>query len=230
MLRFLLWRLRFEACNVKRLLGPGRRRLEYLAFGANLSDAVLRERRITPLAARPFTLRDHGLRFDHPAPWANCGYASAEPAPGESLHGFLYTLSERDAARMDYYEVVPVLKRYRRTVVEQDGVSLYYYQTNRSTPNLKPTAEYLGYIVQGLEKHPGVSPDYLDAIRAIEPSEPGALVSTYHRERPAYRSQWQGTIGDTWQRLSLRVFLTFLYRFSLTDPLIRYRNNVKRSG
>lgn len=221
MLRYLLWWLRFEACNVRRLLGPGKHQLEYLAFGANLSDAILRERRIIPLAARPFTLRDYGLRFDHPAPWADCGYASAEPAPGETLHGFLYTLSERDAARMDFYEVAPVLKRYRRTVVEQDGMTLYFYQTNRSTPNLKPTAEYLGYIVQGLATHPDVDPDYLDAIRAIEAGEPVALVATYHREKPRFRNRWFGAIDDAWQRMSLRIFIGFLYHFSLTAPFIR---------
>ena len=38
------------------------------------------------------------MRFDHPAPWEGCAYASAEPASRESLHGFLYALSGRDAA------------------------------------------------------------------------------------------------------------------------------------
>ena len=224
MLRYLLWRLRFEACNIRRLLGPGSRRVEYLAFGANLSDAILRERRIQPLAARPFTLRDYGLRFDHPAPWSECGYASAEPAPGETLHGYLYTLWERDAARMDFYEVVPVLRRYRRTEVEQDGVSLYFYQTNRSTPDLKPTAEYLGYIVTGLETHPDVDPAYLDELRAIEPGIPGNFVASYHFVRSQQLPDWLGGMVDAWQRLSLRVFLGFIYRFSLTDPFIRPRN------
>ncbi len=224
MLRYLFWRLRFEACNIKRLIGPGERKVEYLAFGANLSDAILRERCMAPLAARPFTLRNYGLRFDHPAPWCNCGYASAQPAPGESLHGYLYTLWERDAARMDFYEVVPVLKRYRRTVVEQDGLSLFFYQTNRSTPNLQPTAEYLGYILQGLQTHPDVEPEYLAKLRAIEPAEPGELVATYHRAQPIQRTGWQATIVDAYQRMSLRLFLRFLYRFSLTDPFIRFRS------
>jgi len=221
MFRYLLWRLRFEACNIRRLLGPGPGRLQYLAFGANLSDAILRERRIKPLAAQPFTLRDFGLRFDHPAPWSGCGYASAEPAPGETLHGMLYTLSERDAARMDFYEVVPVLRRYRRTVVEQDGITVFFYQTNRSTPDLKPTAEYLGYILQGLETHPDVQPDYLAAIRSIEPGIPGALVSTYHGEPGADRGRWSAALIDTYHRCSLRIFISVLYRFSLTDPFIR---------
>jgi len=66
--------------------------VQYLAFGANLSNAVMKQRRITPFAAKPFTLHDHDPRFDHPAHWVGCGYASAEYAPGESVHGFLYTL------------------------------------------------------------------------------------------------------------------------------------------
>jgi hypothetical protein len=221
MIRYLLWRLRFEVCNLKRLFGHGEDRLHYLAFGANLSDAVMRERRITPLAARPFTLREHGLRFDHPAPWAGCGYASAQPAPGEAVHGFLYTLSGRDAARMDFYEVVPVLKRYRRTVVEQDGVELYFYQTNRSTLELKPTEEYLGYIVKGLEQHPDASAEYRDAIASLETGVPGNYVSTYFREHAPDRVDWSHWLTDSYQRLSLIIFLNVIYRFSLTAPLIR---------
>jgi len=221
MIRYLLWRLRFEVCNVKRLFGHGEGRFQYLAFGANLSDAVMRERRITPLAARPFTLRDHGLRFDHPGPWAGCGFASAEPAPGEAVHGFLYTLSGRDAARMDFYEVVPVLKRYRRTVVEQDGVELFFYQTNRSTPALNPTEEYLGYIVKGLEEHPDASAEYRAAMAATQTGEPGKFVSTYFRGRTDERSGWAQTLGDSYQRMSLVIFLKVIYRFSPTALLIR---------
>jgi len=221
MLRFLLWRLRFEACNIKRLFGPGCERVEYLAFGANLSDAILRERRITPLAARPFTLYDYGLRFDHPAPWAGCGYASAEPAAGEKLHGYLYTLSSRDAARMDFYEVVPVLKRYRRTVVEQNDTELYFYQTNRSTPGLSPTAEYLGYIVDGLEQHPEVNQQYLESLAAMETAEPGEMVSTYQLARTGTRTGWHHLVIDAYARLSLKLFIGFLYWFSPTAPLIR---------
>jgi hypothetical protein len=221
MFRYLLWRLRFEVCNLQRLCGHGEERLQYLAFGANLSDAVMRQRRITPLGARPFTLRDHGLRFDHPAPWAGCGYASAEPAPGEAVHGFLYTLSARDAARMDFYEVVPVLNRYRRTVVVQDGVEIYFYQTNRSTPDLKPTEEYLGYIVDGLEQHPDASSEYRAAMAATETGVPGKYVATYFHAHTPDRAGGIQLLADAYQRLALIFFLNVIYRFSLTAPLIR---------
>jgi hypothetical protein len=221
MIRYLVWRLLFEACNIKRLFGHGPEQIQYLAFGANLSDAVLKQRRITPFAVKPFTLRDYGLRFDHPAPWVGCGYASAEPAPGESVHGFLYTLSGRDAARMDFYEVVPVVRRYRRTVVEQDGETLYFYQTNRSTPDLKPTTEYLGFITEGLKSHPDASAEYRNATASVATREPGRLVSSYLRNQPENRTPWLRYVIDAYQLLALRLFLLLIYKYSLTARFIR---------
>jgi len=221
MIRYLVWRLLFEVCNIKRLFGHGPEQVQYLAFGANLNDAVMKQRRITPFAIKHFTLRDYGLRFDHPAPWVGCGYASAEYAPGESVHGFLYTLSGRDAARMDFYEVVPIIKRYRRTVVEQDGEMLYFYQTNRSTPNLSPTAEYLGFITEGLESHPDASAEYRNALASVTTGEPGKFVSSYLWNQPENRSSWLRYSIDTYQLASLKIFLMVLYKYSLTDRFIR---------
>ena len=221
MIRYLVWRLLFEACNITRLFGHGPDRVQYLAFGANLSDEILKQRRIRPFTTEPFTLRDHALRFDHPAPWEGCGYASAEPAPGESLHGFLYALSGRDAARMDFYEVVPILKRYRRTYVEQDGRRLFFYQTNRSTPDLKPTDEYLGFITDGLESHPGVSADYRSMIGSIETAERGKLVTSYISQQAENRVSKLEKINAGYQKFLVMIFLSLIYKYSLTAFLIR---------
>jgi hypothetical protein len=196
MIRYLIWRILFEACNIARLFGHGPNQVQYLAFGANLSDTVLKGRRIVPFEVKPFTLRDYGLRFDHPAPWVGCAFASAEQAPGESLYGFLYTLSGRDAARMDYYEGVPVVRRYRRTFIEQDGVALFFYQTNRSTQNLKPSVEYLGYIIDSLESHPDANSEYCTALAATATGEPDRLTMSYLWKQPENRTPWlRHTIG-----------------------------------
>lgn len=222
MLRYIVWRLLFEICNIRRLFGHGQERVQYLAFGANLSDAIMNERRIRPFAMKPFTLRDHGLRFDHPGPWVGCAYASAEPAVAESVHGYLYTMSARDAARMDFYEAVPVINRYRRTWVEQDGERLYFYQTNRSTPDLNPTQEYLGYIVTALNSHPEASDEYRQMMAATETSEPGRWASSYLWRQPENRGPWLRGAVDFYQRIVLMIFLNVLYRYSLTAFLIRY--------
>lgn len=222
MVRYLAWRIMFELCNLRRLFGHGPERVQYLAFGANLSDDILRERKIAPFDSRPFTLRDFGLRFNHPAPWVGCGYASAEPAEGENLYGYVYTLSGRDAARMDFYEVVPIVRRYRRTWVEQDGERVFFYQTNRATPDLQPTEEYLGYIVEGLRAHPDVEEAELAVISAIGTGEPGKLVASYLWEQPQDRDARLRWLISAYQRASLIVFLHGIYRFSLTAPFIRH--------
>ena len=222
MIRYLVWRLLFEVSNIKRLFGHGREQVQYLAFGANLSDAVMKQRRITPFAVKHFTLRDYGLRFDHPAPWVGCGYASAEYARGESVHGFLYTLSGRDAARMDFYEVVPIINRYRRTIVEQDGETLYFYQTNRSTPNLSPTPEYLGFITEGLKLHPDASAEYRNAMASVTTGEPGRFVSSYLWQQPENRAPWLRYSVDIYQLVAVKTFLMVLYKYSLTARFIRH--------
>jgi len=215
--RLLAWRLGFEWVNLKRCFGHGPERVHYLGFGANLADSILRERRITPLDAKSFTLQDHGLRFDHPSAWENCSYASAEHAPGEKLHGTLFTLSSRDAARMDFYESVPFMHRYRRTWAEQDGTRLYYYQTNRSTCGLLPTDEYLGYIVTGLAAHPGVDDEYRQWINHHPTASPGRLVTSYSSPHQPGHSR----VGDAYRRLTLHFFLNVVRRVSLTEWMIR---------
>ena len=223
MLRYLIWRLGFEVCNVKRLFGHGPERVKYLAFGANLSEDILRERRIKPFAMEYFTLRDYGLRFDHPAPHVGCAYASAEPAPGEAVYGFLYTLSGRDAARMDFYEAVPFVKRYRKTWVEQDGERLFFYQTNLSTPGLSPTPLYLSYIVDGVNSHPEANEEYRRQLAATVTQKPEKWVTWYLWRQPEDRARWLRRIVGAYQLFAMTAYIYVIYRFSLTAPLIRRR-------
>jgi hypothetical protein len=122
---------------------------------------------------------------------------------------------------MDFYESVPMLRRYRRTWVEQEGVDLYYYQTNRSTPNLSPTDEYLGYIVDGLETHPDVNPEYRAQIAALATAQPGGLVNSYLSEQAPNRIPLIGVCIDGYQRVTLKIFLDIIARVSLTEWLIR---------
>jgi hypothetical protein len=42
MIRYLIWRILFEAGNIVRLFGHGPNQVQYLAFGANLNDTVLK--------------------------------------------------------------------------------------------------------------------------------------------------------------------------------------------
>ncbi len=169
MLRVILWKLGCEWAHLKRALSPRpQRRVYYFAFGANLSRDVLERRRIRVYDEFDYALADAGLRFSQPGFYKNHGYASADAAAGETVYGKIYQILARDEERMDYFEGVPFLKAHDK-IVERDGdISFYYYRTTRIVEGLKPTREYLDYIVDAYRQMPIVPPDYVDAISRVE--------------------------------------------------------------
>ena len=101
--------------------------------------------------------------------------------------------------------------------VNRDGVPLL----SSEIADLKPTEEYLGYIVKGLDAHPDASAQYRDAMAATETCVPGRYVSTYFREHGHNQAGWAQALIDSYQRLALVIFLNVIYRYSLTALLIR---------
>ena len=98
---------------------------------------------------------------------------------------------------------------------------LYFYQTNRSTPDLNPTTQYLGYIVDAMEKHPDVDAETLQKIKTTRTAEPGTYVPSYLWKQPEGRAGWLKSLINAYQIVTLIVFLHAIYRFSLTAPFIR---------
>ncbi len=147
MLRILLWKLGFEWANLMRILRPqDERRIYYFAFGANLSPAIMQQRRIAVFEAFDYELKDVALRFSQSGFYKGHGFASADPAPGATVYGRMYLIRQSDARRMDYYEGVPFLGSHIKLTQHDAGRSYYYYRATTFADNLKPTQEYLDYI------------------------------------------------------------------------------------
>ncbi len=167
MLRIILWKLGIELAHLKRALSPRyARKVYYFAFGANLCADVLAQRRIHVFGAFDYRLDGAALRFSQPGFYREHGYASADPAPGESVYGRMLQILERDAVRMDYFEGVPFLGAHDKVVCDGDGFEFFYYRTTRVVDGLKPTREYLDYLVDAYREMPQVPADYLARIAA----------------------------------------------------------------
>lgn len=165
MLRVLLWKTGAEWANLKRLLSPrDQRRIYYFAFGANLSAAVLAERRIRVFEAVDYRLDGASLRFSQPGFYRGHGYASADPGADDAVYGRMYLILERDAERMDYYEGVPFLRAHDKVYGEFRGRPFYFYRTTRVVDGLRPTREYLDYIVDACREMPQVPGEYLERL------------------------------------------------------------------
>ena len=169
MLRIILWKTGFEWAQLKRILWPrADRKIYYFAFGANLSADVLEQRRIRIYEAFDHVLEDASLNFSQAGFYREHGYASADAAEGEVVYGKMYLILERDAERMDYFEGVPFLCVHEKVFAKVKGKDFYFYRAIQMFDGLKPTQEYLDYLVTAYRAMPDVPQAYTDSMAATE--------------------------------------------------------------
>ncbi len=169
MLRIFLWKIGFEWTQLKRLLWPCmEKKIYYFAFGANLSADVLQRRRIKVYESFDYTLDGARLRFSQLGFYKGHGYASADAAEGEEMYGKMYLILETDAARMDYFEGVPILQVHDKIFRQENEYEYYYYRAITPREGLKPTQDYLDYIVTAYRRMPNVPPAYVESLAGTE--------------------------------------------------------------
>jgi gamma-glutamylcyclotransferase (GGCT)/AIG2-like uncharacterized protein YtfP len=219
----MLWKLGSEWANLMRLLWPRfGTKIHYFAFGANLDESVLALRRIRVLDTYDFVLQGAALRFSLTGFYAGHGYASADAADGEVVYGRMYLILESDARRMDYFEGVPYLNAHEKVFREIDGMQFYYYRNTEIVDGLKPTREYLDYLLKAYESMEIVPQPYLEQLKTTEVLEEfmpientGTFVSDLSRWPKLFRP---GLLG--YERLMLK-FVEVTWHKSLIQWAIK---------
>jgi len=215
LLRVICWKIGSEWANLMRVLWPRfGKKTHYFAFGANLDESVLALRRIKVFKAVDFVLQDAALRFTTGGFYEQQGYASADAATGEVVYGRMYLILESDVRRMDYYEGVPYLKAHEKVFVNSADIRFYYYRANQIIDGLKPTREYLEYLLKAYESMEMVPQAYIEQMKSTEIleeflplTETGTFVSDLKRWptilRPgllAYERAMMKFIEVTWHK------------------------------
>ncbi len=189
MLRIILWKLGFEWAHLKRILmSRPEQKVYYFAFGANLSVDVLKRRGITVYEDFDFVLGNAALRFSQPGFYRDHGYASADPVEGERTYGKMYLILSSDAVRMDYFEGLPFLKVHDKVFCAANSFNYFYYRAISPREGLKPTQEYLDYLVNAYREMPDVPKAYFDSLittevldQALPQDQTGQYVSDINR-------------------------------------------------
>ncbi len=208
MLWIIFWILGSEWAHNKRVLSQSDNNIHYFAFGANLSWTFLELRRINVYDEAGFILQNAALRFTQPGLYRDHGYASADPATGSMVYGKLYLILERDAKRLDYFEGLPFICAHEKVFGEASGTRFYYYRTTRIVSGLKPSLEYLDYILEAYAGMSIVLERYLKPLKAItvlEKYEPLDKPTLFIRQF----EQWPVTLRPVlvaYERLLSRVF------------------------
>ena len=223
MLKAILWYLGSEWSHLVRIFNPGHdRKVYYFAFGANLDDSVLEERKIQVFESFDHALPDATLRFTQPGFYDQHGYASADPLVGDRVYGRVYLILEADARRMDYFEGEAVLKVHEKAYGETDGKPFYYYRTTRIVEDLKPTQEYLDYLLTAYAEMDIVPEEYIDQMKqteVLEEFKPMTTTSVFILDLDSYPKALQ-PILLRYERL-LQQFVEFVWHRSLVQWAIK---------
>lgn len=129
--------------------------VHYFAFGANMARRVLEGRRgLRPLESRAAVLEGYALRFvQRGLPGIEPAFASVVEAPGERIHGVLYTLSAPDMRRLDAiersYDRIPV----RVNTARGEVLATAYRAKRPRTTEGMPSRRYLGLLIEGAKEH-----------------------------------------------------------------------------
>ena len=145
----------------------------YFAYGSNLAPGTFMQRRgLTPLEAHAAWVDDLVLCFDLPVGPGERGVANLTAHPGGRTWGVVYRISADDAARLDRTEGVD--RGYYQRVAVTVGrtapastLAAFTYQSRHGVLGRKPSARYLGIILEGARHH-GLPADWIAYLEAFE--------------------------------------------------------------
>jgi cation transport regulator ChaC len=146
--------------------------LWYFGYGSNLNHAIFVQRRgMQPMAVRPGRLDDYALRFNLPVGPGERAVANVEPEAGAQTWGVAYLLRPEECERLDRSEGVHA-GLYERISVDivTDGderLTAFTYRSSRITAGRKPSARYLGLIIDGARAH-ALPAEWIALLEAFE--------------------------------------------------------------
>lgn len=226
MFKIIAWRLGFSFWNLVAtfakktslsLFQRYRKPVAYFAFGANLDPGVLEQRDVKAFSCAEFCLEDYDLVFQDPGPHEGAGFATIIPRPGKSVFGKIYTITAIDAIRLDYYEVLPFIRRHKRVTVFQSQERFYYYQSTIRREGLRPTEDYLYKIIRGTKTCDTVPREYLETLVNYETVKTpkfsenmNFIVQDYDcRPRFLYR------VRKKYDRFCVQLFMQYFYPYNI---------------
>ncbi len=140
-----------------RAAGSGAELVWYFAFGANMNERVLVERRrIHPVSAERAILLDHRFAFDAPGlPFRERAFANVRAKAGSVVPGVLYRITASELRRLDRMEGKGVTYlRVSSPVRRDDGetVTAWHYRARWPRPGQPPSRRYLGLLLEAAER------------------------------------------------------------------------------
>lgn len=128
--------------------------MKYFAYGSNMDPARMLKRKTSFTERIPAKLKGYKLMFNKQADRnPKEGYANLQESKNKLVEGVLYNINEVGRKKIDLAEGYP--DHYNRIKVkvelasrEEIEVETYIANPNKTKSSLKPSKEYLGYLLK----------------------------------------------------------------------------------
>jgi cation transport regulator ChaC len=164
------WRILGRSIDCFVVMRPGPQTVWYFAYGSNMQRETFEGRRAQrPVARRVGRLDGFRLTFDLPVGSGERGVANIRAAAGDSTYGVLYRIDRSAVGALDRSEGVPSAYRKLWTTVQSGahGISAFTYISPHRRAGRKPSARYIGLILEGAREH-GLPPAWVGLLESLE--------------------------------------------------------------
>lgn len=149
---------------------PDPKTVWYFAYGSNMQRETFEGRRAQrPMARRVGRLDGFRLTFDLPIGSGERAVANIRAAVGNATYGVLYRIDRSAVDPLDRSEGVPVAYRKLWTTVQSGahGISAFTYISPHRRPGRKPSARYMGLLLDGARQH-GLPQDWIGLLESLD--------------------------------------------------------------
>ncbi len=142
-------------------------RLLYFAYGSNMCTRYLRDYCPSAEPVMPAALANFHIEFRRFSTNLGGGISTIQPAPGEIVHGVLFTIPTAEIEALDVLENVPDGLYTRETFMVLDAAGEWrpaeLYRIVTPEGPFVPAAQYIDWMLEGAREH-GLPNDYVARI------------------------------------------------------------------
>lgn len=137
----------------------------YYAYGSNMSEQRMLDRKITFFSRKFGILKDYKLVFNKISKSNNnISFANIVESIGDFVEGVIYEINEYDIKKLDKFEGYPVHYTRKNVIIDNISCVVYVAQNEWVKEGIYPTKEYINYLLEAKDM---LSEDYYNKIKKI---------------------------------------------------------------
>jgi len=137
----------------------------YYAYGSNMSEQRMLDRKITFFSRKFGILKNYKLVFNKISKSNNnTSFANIVESIGDFVEGIIYEIDDNDIKKLDKFEGHPVHYTRKNVLIDNKSCIVYIAQDQWIKEGIYPTKEYINYLLEAKDL---LSEEYYNKIKKL---------------------------------------------------------------